>query len=117
MATEPALAMTPLEYATRADKEMAFGNHRAAAGLLWQSIRATFIGLAEERGLPYADDLIVLAKTLEADGSVRKRYYSSNLGAGKLLRDHAELDALDPCMAKAAYSDIRQFVVEQHGEF
>lgn len=117
MATKPALELTPLEYATRADKEMAFGNHRAAAGLLWQSIRATFIGLAEERGLPYADDLIDLAKTLEADGSVRKRYYSSNLGAGKLLRDHAELDALDPCIAKGAYATMRQFIVEQHGDF
>ena len=117
MATEPALELTPLEYATRADSAMAAGNHRAAAGLLWQAIQATFIGLAEERGLPYEDDLIALAKTLEADGSVHKRYYSSSLGAGKLMRDHAELDALDPCIAKVAYADIRKFVVEQHGEF
>ena len=48
---EPATGMTPLEYMTCADQELAAGHHRKAAALLWKATEATFLGLARERGL------------------------------------------------------------------
>ena len=110
---EPATEMTPLAYLERADKEMAAGNHQLASGLLWRAVSLTFVELAGQRGLDYEEDLIDLAKSLEADGSVNEGYYRSNLSAGKLLRDHAELDALCACEAEGAYETMRQFVLEQ----
>ncbi len=105
--------LTALEYLNLADQEMAAGNHQSASGLLWKAVSATFIKLADTHGLDYDQDLIDLAKSLEAAGSVTEGYYRSNLSAGKLLRDHAELDALCACEAEGAYETMRQFVLEQ----
>lgn len=116
MTTEPAAELTALEYTRRADRAMAYGQHREAAGLLWKAVRATFIGLAQKRGLHCDSDLIALAKDLEADGSVGKGYYRSGLGAGQYLRDHAELGVLSASAARDAYKTVREFIVEQHGE-
>ncbi len=52
MATpEPATEITPLEYMKKADEQWAAGNQRYAAALLWKAAEATFISLAQERGL------------------------------------------------------------------
>ena len=47
----PATEMTPLEYMKRADEEWAAGNRRHASALLWKATEATFLALAQERGL------------------------------------------------------------------
>ena len=113
MATpEPATELTPLEYMACADAEMAAGNHLQAASLLWKATKSTFIQLAQERGLDYDEYLIDLAKALEADSAVPKGYYRSNLGAAKLLRDHAEMDVLESCELEDAYAGARQFILE-----
>ena len=117
MATQTAAEPTAAEYTRRADQAMAGGQHREAAGLLWKAVRTTFIGLAQERGLRCDGDLIDLAKALEADDSVGKGYYRSGLGAGQYLRDHAELGVLSAAAARDAYEIVREFIVEQHGEF
>ena len=109
-----ATELTALEYLELADHEMAAGNHQTASGLLWKAVILTFIKLADKRGLDYEEDLIDLAKSLEADGSVYEGYFRSNLSAGKLLRDHAELNALCACEAEGAYETMRQFILEQH---
>ena len=117
MATETAVELMAAEYTRRADQAMAGGQHREAAGLLWKAVRSTFIGLARERGLRCDGDLIDLAKALEAEGTVGKGYYRSGLGAGQYLRDHAELGVLSAAAARDAYETVREFIVEQHGEF
>ena len=117
MATpEPATEMTPLEYLACADREMAAGNHREAAGLLWKATRSTFIALAQERRLDYDEYLIDLAKALESDGSVFEGYYRDSLVVGKLMHHHAELDVLECYQLESTYQLARQFIVEQHGE-
>lgn len=114
--SELSAELTPLEYLAAADKEWAAGCHQQAAALLWKATKATFVGLAQERGLEYDEHLIDLAKALEKDGSVYAGYYRVRLGAGKLMRDHAELDALEGFRLESAYSLARKFIVEQHGD-
>ena len=101
--------MTPMGYLADADREYAEGNHREAARLLWKATEATFVGLARSRGLEY-DNLITLAKRLEADNPDAEGYYRGSLITGKLLRDHAELDALETCELEDAYKGGREFV-------
>ena len=107
--------MTPLEYMRRADKELAAGNGREAAGLLWKATEVTFIKLAQSRGLDYSD-LIAVAKALEADKSIPQRYYRANLVASGLLQDHAELDVLEGYQLEDAYDGARKFILECQGE-
>ena len=59
MSTEPATEMPPSEYLRNADKELAAGNRRKAAALLWKATEATFLRLAKERGLS-RNDLVKL---------------------------------------------------------
>ena len=114
---EPTKGMTPSEYVDLADRELAAGNHRHAAGLLWKATEAIFINLAKERGIDHSDpDLIDVAKALEADGSVPRFHYRSRLVCGKLMRDHAEMDVLEDYELESAFHVARQFIVEHHGE-
>ena len=114
--TEPGKNMTPLEYLACADREWEAGNHQEAAGLLWEGTKATFVALAEKRGLEYDEYMIDLAKALEAEGSVHKWYYRGSLGVGKLMRDHAEMDMLEGYQLESTFDLARKFLVEQNGQ-
>ena len=114
---EPAKGMTPSEYVDLADRELAAGNHRRAASLLWKATEATFINLAEERGIDHSDpDLIAVAKALESDGSAPKFHYRSGLICGKLMRDHGAMDLMSETRLKDAYKSTRQFIIKCIGE-
>ena len=115
---EPATELTALEYLAGADREWAAGNHQEASALIWKATKATFVGLAEERGLEdlVDEELIKLAKALETDGAVYHGYYRLSLGVGKLLRDHAEMDVLEGYEQESTFDLARQFLVERHGE-
>ena len=115
MATEPAAELTPLEYLSRADKELAFGNHRKAAGYLWQATEATFIGLARERELD-CGDLSAVAVALEANGGATQHRYSSSLADAKTLRYHAEWVVLEDYQLDYTYEAAREFVAKCNGE-
>ena len=106
--------MTALDYTHAAHKQLAAGNERKAAGLLWKAAEATFLDLARKRGIECDSDgsLIELAKALEADGSVRKGYYSLRLGAMSTLRVHAEQDVLEMWDLMALYEDSLDFILE-----
>ena len=104
--------MTALEYTHAAHKQLAAGNERKAAGLLWKAAEATFLDLAHERGIGCDGDLIELAKALDANGAVTKRYYRSMLGQTSLLRDHARHDVLESWYFLDVYRDTLDFVFE-----
>lgn len=112
--------MTPLEYLTQADAEMAAGNGREAAGLLWQATQATLVELAEKRGValdsPGYGDFIEVADALESEKSVEKRYFRSNFIAATVLRDHAAMEVLDGSELDFSYDLTRKFIVECNGE-
>ena len=57
-----------------------------------------------------------VAKALEKEGAVHEGYYRGNLGASKLMRDHAAMDVLEGYELQDADEGARQFVVECHGE-
>ena len=104
--------MTALDYTHAAHKQLAAGNERKAAGLLWKAAEATFLDLARERGIECDGSLIELAKALEADGSVSKWYYRGSLGGASLLRAHAEFEALEKWELMDAYKDTLDFILE-----
>ena len=119
MATETAAEYTPLEYLSRADKELAFGNHRKAAGYLWKATEATFIGLARARELDCGDlsaVAVALEKTNWGKGGAARQRYSSSLADGKMLRDHAEWVALEDYQLDYTYGAAREFVAGCNGE-
>ena len=88
--------MTALDYTHAAHKQLAHGNEREAAGLLWKAAEATFLALAHKRGIEHNGDLIEIAKTLDANGAVTKRDHRGSFGGASLLRAHAEFEALHP---------------------
>lgn len=112
--------LSALEYLSRADQEMAAGNGREAAGLLWKATRATLVGLAQDKGLdrPANDEdaLIELARDMEKHGSIPDYYYRGKVAAGSLLREHSDSDALEGYELESAYRVAREFVVKCNGE-
>ena len=112
----PKMEMTPLEYVDASKREQAAGNHIKAAALMWQATQATFAALADAHGVELKsldeDDLIMLARALEADGSVPKWRYRSGLSPGALLKDHAEMEVLESYQLDLAYETAEQFIRE-----
>lgn len=110
------MEMTPFEYLAASKLEREAGNHRKAAALMWQATQATFATLANAHGMELESvdevSLIELARTLEADGSVRKLYYRSGISPGALLKDHAEMDVLESYQLELAYETAEHFIRE-----
>ena len=50
MTTTDTTKMSALDYTHAAHKQLAHGNEREAAGLLWKAAEATFLDLGRERG-------------------------------------------------------------------
>ena len=116
--TEPAPVMMPLEYLAAADCALADGKGQEAAGLLYQAAEATFLKLAQLKGLDIEPpDLVEVARSLEADSSLPKLAYRSNLIAASLLRDHAELDVLEAPELESAYGVVRKFILRCQSAF
>ena len=115
MATEMAAEYTPREYLSRADKELAFGNHRKAAGYLWKATEATFIGLARARELD-CGDLSAVAVALDAGRPAVKQRYLSGLADAKTVREHAESECLEDYQIAMFFGATRQFLVKCHGD-
>ena len=113
---EPIDSMTPLEYLACADREWAAGNHQEAAGLLWKATKATFVGLAEERGLEHDEYMLDLAKALEVKKESSQGYFVGSLIVGTLMRDHYEMDVLEGSELENTYQLNRKFLIEQHGD-
>ena len=110
--TSQTTEMTALDYTHAAHKQLAAGNERKAAGLLWKAAEATFLDLGRKRGIECDGDLIELAKALDAKGAVTKRYHRSMLGQTSLLRDHARHDVLENWYFLDVYRDTLDFIFE-----
>ena len=106
--------MTALDYTHAAHKQLAAGNERKAAGLLWKAAEATFLDIARARGIECNGNLTALAKALDADGSRSKWYYRGSLGGAWLLHDHAEFEALEKWELMDSYEATLEFVLEAH---
>ena len=110
----PAMKMTALEYVDASKREQAAGNHVQAAALMWQATQATFAALADAHGVECKsldeDELIRVARALEADGSVPKWRYRGGLSPGSLLKDHAEMEVLETYQLDLAYETAEQFI-------
>ena len=108
------MGKTALEYVDASKREQAAGNHIKAAALMWQATQATFAMLADTHGVKLKsldeDDLIMLARALEADGSVAKWRYRGGLAPGSLLKDHAEMEVLESYQLDLAYETAEQFI-------
>ena len=112
--------LAPLDYLSRADEEMAAGNGREAAGLLWKATRATLVGLGRERGLKLSgsgySDFMELADALESVPEWEKGYFRGNFIAATVLRDHADMEVLECLELDFSYDLTRQFIVECNGD-
>ena len=111
--------LSALEYLSRADQEMAAGNGREAAGLLWKATRATLVGLAREWGLALKgseySDFMELADALESVQVREKGYLRGNFIAATVLRDHAAMEVLESSELDFSYDLTRKFIVDCNG--
>ena len=112
---EPSVEKTPLDYLNQADREMAAGNGREAAGLLCKATEATIRGLSTKKGL-VGTNLGELAQGLESDGSVEKHHFMSRLVTAKFLREHAANEIMEDFELEGAYDVTRRFVIRWYGE-
>ena len=106
---EPTTEMTPLEYLKQADKAMADGNGREAAGLMWKAIEATILDLARTSSLE-GNDLDQLALTLDAKSPESQRRHMSSVVTGVTLLEHSKVAVLEDCELELAYQLSREFV-------
>ena len=114
-------AMTPMEYLKHADRELAAGNDRRAATLLWKATESIFISLARERGLEY-DDLFEVALALEKEKITYRSYFTGNLMGGEALRDHGLEDemerySLEDYQLETHYRLNHKFILERCGDY
>ena len=107
---------TPSDYLAMADRKYAAGQHREASRLMWKATEKVFVELADSHGLDCTEDFIALARALERDSSVPKYHYRGSLTTGKLLRDHAELDALEISELELTYKMAREFILWSCGD-
>ena len=112
---KPAYEMNPLEYLKQADKEMAAGNGRIAAGLLSKAIEATLRELAKEQGLEITN-LEETAKALEAAGAGEKYYFQGTLLTAQMLREHEDGEIMEDYELEGAYIVTRRFLIGCNGE-
>ena len=111
--------MTPMEYLKQADREMAEGNDRKAAGLMWQAAEATFTKLADQKGLDRTD-LESVARELEQESLSHPHYFVLNLLTAEALRDHGSSDplaryVLEDDVLESFMDGSRDFILKQHG--
>ena len=94
----PRTEMHPLQALAAAEREYAAGNYVESSRILWQATEATYAMLAEAHGLDAGDpNQVADALDRKYGGNDRKgkRYYSGYLITCGLIRDHAEMEALE----------------------
>ena len=106
---EPLNDMAPLEFLNQADKEMAAGNGRKAAGLMWRAIEATILGLAQNKRSE-GNNLDQLALALDARSPEGSRSHMSSVVTGVTLLEHSKVEVLEDCELELAYQLSREFV-------
>ena len=106
--------MTVLESLKAAEREFSAGNNRESSRILWQATRATFNMLAAAYGLDSSNHIAV-AKALD-EKEKRKYYYRGYLLAGRLLRDHAEMNALEYYELEEPHQSLPLFIRRCHQE-
>ena len=112
--------MHPLQALAAAEQEYAAGNYVESSRILWQATEATYAMLAEAHGLD-AGDLIAVAKALDhkyhANDKYSPRHYRGYLISGKLLRDHAEMAALEDYELEGPHRRLPAFILKCYREF
>ena len=116
----PETEMHPLKALDAAEREYAAGNYVASSRILWQATEATYAMLAKAHGLDPAD-LIAVAKALDhkyhANDRYSPRHYRGYLISGKLLRDHAEMAALEDYELEGPHQRLPAFILKCYREF
>lgn len=108
-APESSRESVPLEYLKQADKAMAAGNGRDAAGLMWKAIEATIIGLARENEIK-GENLDQLAQALDARSPEEDRRHMRSVVTGVTLLEHSKVEVLEECELELAYQLSHDFV-------
>ena len=106
---EPSVEKTPLDYLNQADREMAAGNDREAAGLMWKAVEATVRVLARSNSIE-GDDLDQLALALDAGSPEGERRHMIGVVTGVTLLEHSKVEVLEDCELELAYQLSREFV-------
>ena len=112
--------MHPLEALELAEREFAAGNYVNSSRILWKVTEATYAMMAEAHGLHTKDPNQVadaLDRKYGGNGRRDKRYYSGYLIACGLMRDHAEMEALEEYELDWPSRRLMSFIRECYKKF
>ena len=111
---------TALEFLYGADGAMAEEELSRAAALMWKAVEATFIELAEERGLQSKDLWKIATEIVKGDADQRS-LMTINILMAEALRDHSETNPLERYeleedVLESFLEGTREFVLMHHGK-
>ena len=116
----PETEMHPLQALDAAEREYAAGNYVASSRILWQATEATYAMLAKAHGLDAAD-LYEVADALDRkygdEAPKLKHYYSGYLTTCGLMKDHAEMEALEDYELDWPHRRLVHFIRECYRKF
>ena len=112
--------MHPLQALEAAEREFAAGNYVDSSRILWKATEATYAMVAKAHGLR-TGDLNQIADALDRKygGNDRrgKGYYSGYLITCGLMRDHAEMEALEEYELDWPSRRLMNFIRECYRKF
>lgn len=112
--------MHPLKALEAVEREFAAGNYVESSRILWKATEATYAMMAKAHGL-HTGDLNQIADALDRKygGNDRrgKGYYSGYLITCGLMRDHAEMEALEEYELDWPSRRLMNFIRECYRKF
>ena len=114
MTTQTA-ATTPLESLPAIEREFAAGNYVESSRLPWEATESTFLMLGKAHGL-HTDDTLAIAHALNEKYPDKGRY-TGPLISGWLMRDHAEMEALEYHELEIPHRLLPEFIRRCYREF
>lgn len=116
----PETEIHPLKAVEAAEREYAAGNYVESSRILWQATEATYAMMAEAHGLGVGDLYEVadaLDKKYGGDDPKLKHYYSGYLTTRGLMKDHAEMEALEDYELDWPHRRLVHFILECYRKF
>lgn len=112
--------MHPLEALEAAEREFAAGNYVESSRILWQATESTYAMMGKALGLD-TSNLIEVADSLDrkfgGSDSKSKYHYRGYLIACGLMRDHAEMEALEYYELEGPHRRLPPFVRQCYRKF
>ena len=108
-------ALAPVASLDEIERQFAAGNYVESSRLLWEATQETFLMLGAAHGLN-TGDVRAIAYALDEKYGL-EHHYLGRLIAGRMMRDHAEMEALERHELEIPHCRLPEFIRRSYGEF